>query len=80
MADLLTEKRDEILSANKKDMELAVNSGILNSIINLPFIYSQMNTCGLVKSCDLSTTCPTDIISVQGVKVLHILIANFTTF
>ncbi|XP_058263066.1 delta-1-pyrroline-5-carboxylate synthase isoform X2 [Hemibagrus wyckioides] len=27
MADLLTEKREEILSANKKDMELAVNSG-----------------------------------------------------
>ncbi|XP_017339746.2 delta-1-pyrroline-5-carboxylate synthase isoform X2 [Ictalurus punctatus] len=27
MADLLTEKRDEILSANKKDMELAGNSG-----------------------------------------------------
>lgn len=29
MADLLTEKRDEILSANKKDMELAVDSGTL---------------------------------------------------
>uniref|UniRef100_A0A4W4EC31 Delta-1-pyrroline-5-carboxylate synthase n=1 Tax=Electrophorus electricus TaxID=8005 RepID=A0A4W4EC31_ELEEL len=27
MADLLTEKREEILSANKKDMEFAVNSG-----------------------------------------------------
>ncbi|KAF7705392.1 delta-1-pyrroline-5-carboxylate synthase [Silurus meridionalis] len=27
MADLLTEKRDEILSANKKDMEIAMNSG-----------------------------------------------------
>ncbi|TSK14766.1 Delta-1-pyrroline-5-carboxylate synthase [Bagarius yarrelli] len=27
MADLLTEKRDEILSANKKDIEHAVNSG-----------------------------------------------------
>uniref|UniRef100_A0A8B9JKM5 Delta-1-pyrroline-5-carboxylate synthase n=1 Tax=Astyanax mexicanus TaxID=7994 RepID=A0A8B9JKM5_ASTMX len=27
MADLLTEKREEILSANKKDMELALNSG-----------------------------------------------------
>ncbi|XP_036428542.1 delta-1-pyrroline-5-carboxylate synthase isoform X3 [Colossoma macropomum] len=27
MADLLTEKKEEILSANKKDMELAINSG-----------------------------------------------------
>ncbi|XP_066522173.1 delta-1-pyrroline-5-carboxylate synthase isoform X2 [Hoplias malabaricus] len=27
LADLLTEKKEEILSANKKDMELAINSG-----------------------------------------------------
>lgn len=27
LADLLTEKKDEILSANKKDMELATVSG-----------------------------------------------------
>lgn len=33
MSDLLTEKRDEILSANKKDIELAVNSGRLDCFI-----------------------------------------------
>lgn len=35
LADLLTEKRDEILSANKKDMELAVNSGMFDCVIYL---------------------------------------------
>lgn len=35
MADLLTEKREEILSANKKDMELAINSGTVKQLENV---------------------------------------------
>lgn len=71
MADLLTEKREEILSANKKDMELAVNSGILDCVtywIN-PDIQalSQMDT---PKSCVLPASHFADTIKVQDNDML----------
>lgn len=46
LAELLTERREEILAANKTDMNLAINTGILLSRISieyscLDFFFSQ---------------------------------------
>lgn len=46
LADLLTERKEEILAANKMDMELAVSAGKINSHfpvleeINVIYIYT----------------------------------------
>ncbi|XP_007259271.2 delta-1-pyrroline-5-carboxylate synthase isoform X2 [Astyanax mexicanus] len=49
MADLLTEKREEILSANKKDMELALNSGRMPAVMlkRLSLSSSKLNSLAI---------------------------------